>query len=125
MKTAARFESNGFVELSLSAADVVSMLSMMKARMRRISHLDNAGPEDFAEVSRLARLCYVISGKDPVLPHLSKEDIEAMYVLPIQDSASGVLLALNEVRFSARTGGPVDPVMADRMVKSLVEVMLD
>ncbi len=129
MKTTARFEENGFVELSLSAGDAASLLTMMRARIRRISHLDQAGPEDFAEVSRLARLCYVVSsagkGMAAVVPHLSREDIDSMYVLPVSNLDSSFLNSLNDVRLRARSGGPVDPAMADRMVKSLVEVMED
>lgn len=126
--TRSSFEKNGFVELTLSAGDAISLLTMMKDRIRRISHLEQAGPDEFAEVSRLARLCYVVSsvkGKEVVVPHLSREDIDSIYVLPVTNLDSSFLNALNDVRLQARSGGPVDPVMADRMVKSLVEVMMD
>lgn len=128
-RTTARFEANGFVELRLSESDSIQLLQMMKARIRRITHLENAGPPDFAEVSRLARLCYSLAsatkGMPVSVPHLSREDLEAMYVLPISNLDSFFLEALNEVRLKTRTGGPVDPVMADQMAKSLVEVMQD
>lgn len=129
MKTTAKFEENGFVELLLSEGDSITLLGLMKDRVRRITHLEKAGPPEFAEMSRLARLCYAIAdapkgGPVPV-PHLSREDIEAMYVLPFSTLDSSFLDAMNDVRLKTRTGGPVDPVMADRMAKSLVEVMLD
>ncbi len=127
--TTARIEDNGFAELSVSSGEVQSLLSMMKARIRRISHLEHAGPSEFAEVSRLAHLCYTITSGDQsgrvVLTRLSREDIDSIYVLPIQDQATGVLQALNGVRAAVRSGGPCDPAMADRMVKSLVEVIED
>jgi len=121
------------VELTLSAAEAVSVMEMMKARIRRLSHLEKAGTAEFAEVSRGARICYSLCqpenqasrGLVARVPHLSREDLETLYALPLGPTEEGLLKDLNEVRMSARSGGPVDPVAADRAAKSVVQVMED
>ncbi len=128
MKTSAKIAEDGFAELLVSPADLPELMDLMKSRIRRLSHLEKAGPAEFADVSRLSRICFaLVSSPDPdgagrAVPHLSREDVDALYVMPVGED---VLDALNSVRGKARRGGPVDPVVADRMAKSLVSVMED
>ncbi len=118
---------SGFADLEVHYTEVFDLLDMMKARIRRISHLENAEASDFAEVSRLARMCFLLAtvpaGRDGVIHRMSKEDVEAVYVLPHGTRTSGVLGSLNEVRGKARSSADVDPDVADQAAKSVYEVM--
>lgn len=124
MKTSARIGEDGFAELQVSTKDLPGLLELMKSRIRRLSHLEKAGPEEFADVSRLSRVCYALTSSpgSSTVPSLSREDVDALYVMPVEES---VLNALNSVRGRARRGGPVDPVVADRMAKSVMAIMED
>jgi hypothetical protein len=128
VKTNARIAEDGFAELHVSSADAPVLLDMMKARVRRLCHLDQAGPSEFADVSRLSRVCFAITSEaaDPYgfkrVQYLSYEDVDALYVMPVGED---LLKALNSVRFKARRSGPVDPVVADRMAKSVTSIMED
>lgn len=117
----------GFADLEVYHTEVFELLDMMKARIRRMSHLEKAEASDFAEVSRLARMCFLLAsvpaGRDGVIHRMSKEDVEAVYVLPHGVRTSGVVGSLNEVRGRVRSSAGVDPEMADQAAKSVYEVM--
>lgn len=118
---------SGFAEVQVSPAEAQPLLDMMKARIRRLSHLDSAGPEVFAEVSRLARMCFVLSsgklGEWATIRRMSKEDVEAVYVLNHGRETEKLLSALNNVRLKVRQTGPVDLDVSDQAAKSVIEVM--
>jgi hypothetical protein len=118
---------SGFADLEVHHIEVSDLLDMMKARIRRISHIEKSEASDFAEVSRLARMCFLLAsvpaGRDGVIHRMSKEDIEAVYVLPHGVKTSGVLGSLNEVRGRARSAAGIDPEVADQAAKSVYEVM--
>lgn len=117
----------GFADLEVYHTEVFELLDMMKARIRRISHLEKATAPDFAEVSRLARMCFLLastpSGLSGSIHRMSREDVEAVYVLPHGRETAGFLESLNEVRGKARSSSIVDPDMADQAAKSVYEVM--
>jgi hypothetical protein len=118
---------SGFAEVRVSPAEAQPFLIMMKARIRRLSHLDSAGPEVFAEVSRLARICFVLSGQTPgewvTVRRMSREDVETVYVLNHGRETEKLLDALNSVRQRVRSTGPVDLDVSDQAAKSVIEVM--
>lgn len=107
-------------------SEASSLLDMVRARIRRLSHLEDSNPETFSEVSRLARICYILckreSGESVVLGRMSREDVEAVYVLDLQGRAQTTLQELNRVRMQVRSV-PVDPDASDQAVKSVYEVM--
>lgn len=115
-------------ELHVAPAEVPELLSLLRARIRRLSHLDDAGPAEYDQVHRLARFCFSLSSSvrpdgSAIVPSLSSEDVSALYVLPFgRGSAEGVLSALNSVRDSVASF-PSDPEVSDRAGKSLLEVM--
>lgn len=123
----------GFAEIKVPPWEASALLEMMKARIRRLSHMEKAGPEVFAEVSRLARLCFVIRGNEVrgnksedgwvTLPRLSREDVDAMYVLDHGRQTEKTLSSLNGVRDTVRSTGPVDLDVSDQAAKSVIEVM--
>jgi hypothetical protein len=118
---------SGFAEVQVSPTEAQLLLGMMKARIRRLSHLDSAGPDVFAEVSRLARMCFVLSSGKPgdwvTIRRMSKEDVEAVYVLNLGQETERLLAALNNVRQRVRQTGPVDLDVSDQAAKSVIEVM--
>lgn len=122
-----RVTESGFVEMDVHPSEVFDLLDLMKARIRRTSHLEKAGASDFAEVSRLARMCFLLasvpSGETGKIHRMSREDVEAVNVLPHDHRTAGVLEALNDVRGKARSSAAVDPDMADQAAKSVYEVM--
>jgi len=124
--TQSKVLDGGFAEIVVPDEEISPLLEMMKARIRRLSHLENNRPDTFAEITRLARICYVLSGrtdKGPaVVRKMSLEDVNAVYVLDVQSRAPGTLRELNLVRQLVRSG-PVDPDVSDQAAKSVYEVM--
>lgn len=118
---------SGFAEISVAPHEAPVLLDMLKARIRRLSHLDNALPAVFSEISSMARVCFVISCGTPdewvKLNRLSREDVEAIYLLNHDQKTDGVLKSLNNVRGKARSTGPVDLDVSDQAAKSVYEVM--
>ncbi len=125
--TLSLMKESGFAEIRISPVEAPVLMDMMRNRIRRLSHLDASGKEVFAEVSRLARLCFVLAGGEPgewvTLGRLSREDVDAMYVLDHGVTTQQVLESLNSVRDKVRSTGPVDLDVSDQAAKSVIEVL--
>jgi hypothetical protein len=118
---------SGFAEVLIAPHEAPVLLDMLKNRIRRLSHLEKAGPDVFAEVSRLARICFVLCSGKPgdrvTVKRMSREDVDAVYVLDHGPRTKNLLKALNDVRQKVRQTGPVDLDVSDQAAKSIIEVM--
>src|SRR4051812_19600009 len=97
--------ASGFAEIMVSPKEARILVEKLKNRIRRISHIEG-GPDMFVEISRLARICFVLGSADAetwvIIKRMSREDVDAISVLDHGSETEGILSALNEVRQKVR-----------------------
>lgn len=116
----------GLVNLRLTPSDAATIEGLLKERIRRITWLDNTGPEEFLEIHRISRMCYEMADVPitsfPTLSNLAREDLEILYALDDR-KIDWLTNILNQFRTDAREAGPVGPVEADLAAKDFLTVM--
>ncbi len=121
------FLSSGFVDVRLHHAEVDYILDMVKSRIRRLCRSEASTPEHFSDISRMARICFVLTsaplGENVTLTRMSREDVDSLYALPLDHRTPFLLEDLNEVRPVALKTGLVDLDLSDLAAKSVYEVM--
>jgi hypothetical protein len=116
----------GLASVRMRRSDASFVTDQLRRRIRRITWLDELGPEQAHEMWRSCRMLYELSlagGDVLALSNLSLEDADI--ILEFQDhwGVDGLKRALREALPSMRGSGPVGPVEADRMAKELVDMM--
>lgn len=135
---------NGLATAALEQSDASFVLDRLKERIRRLTWLDDFGPESAHEIWRAARMCHELATQfeeqrkkeqpvlDPedLLPlvvfrlsNLSLEDLDILYDFPKHWSTDALRKLIDQERGRVRSAGPVGPVEADAMAKDLVDVM--
>ncbi len=125
IETRVKITDCGFAEFYIPSGEARELLEMMKSRIRRLSHLAVNDPASFADITRLARLCFVIASSPEEgvgLKRLSHEDVESMYALPHDRKTEVVLECLNALRNGVRSAA-MNPDVVDQAAKSVYEVM--
>jgi len=106
--------------------DASFVIDQLKRRIRRITWLDELGPEHLHEMWRACRMLYELSlasGDVLTLSNLSREDVDALDEFHAHWGVEGFKRVLDEIRPLVRESGPVSPVEADRMAKEIVDLM--
>ncbi|KKM70895.1 hypothetical protein LCGC14_1436120 [marine sediment metagenome] len=109
-------------------SDAVTIINLLKERVRRITWIEKSGTEEFLEIHRIARMCYEMADEDlhpdgfPTLSNLSKEDVGILYALD-SHKVRWFVNTINAFRSGVRPAGPVGPVEADLVAKDFVDIM--
>ncbi len=118
------------VDITMHARDAMVVVERV---MERIRHLTwrGKGRDVCLEIHRAARICYEIEEQltdacDGVvrLTRMGKEDVAILINVPKSTDIEALnRFLVNDVNPVVREAGPVSPVEADYVVKSLIEVM--